>query len=57
MSVPKLTMQFHATSGIHVSTRTIWTRLKKRDLRGSRPNNNSYSQPRSCAFELGNGAQ
>ena len=33
MSAPKLTEQFHATSGIHVSTQTICNRLQKRDLR------------------------
>jgi len=53
MSASKLTKQFHATSGIHVSTQTIWNRIQKRDLR---PYNYAYGQPRSCAFELGNGA-
>jgi len=53
MSAPKLTKQFHATSGIRVSTQTIWNRLQKRDLCGRRPYNYSYGQPRSCAFELG----
>jgi len=56
ISAPKLTKQFHVTSGIHVSTHTIWNRLQKRDLRGRRPYNYAYGQPRSCAFELGNGA-
>ena len=56
MSPSKLKKQFHATSGIHVSTQTIWNRIQKRDLRGRRPYNYAYGQPRSCAFELGNGA-
>jgi len=37
MSAPKLTEQFHATSGICVSTQTIRNRLHKRGLRGRRP--------------------
>ena len=37
MSAHKLTEQFHATSGIRVSTQTIWNRLHKRGLRGRRP--------------------
>jgi len=56
MSASKLTKQFHATSGIHVSTQTIWNRIQKRDLRGRRPYHYAYGQPRSCAFALGNGA-
>jgi len=56
MSATNLTKQFHVTSSIHVSTQTIWNRLQKRDLLGRRPYNYSYGQPRSCAFELGNGA-
>jgi len=42
MSASKLTKQFHATSGIHVSTQTIWNRIQKRDLRGRRPYNYAY---------------
>ena len=60
MSAPKLTEQFHTTSGIRVSTETIRNRLHKRGLHGRRPYKGitqySYGQPRSCALELGNGA-
>jgi len=37
MSAPKLTEQFHATSGIRVSTQTVRNRIHKRDSRGRRP--------------------
>jgi len=56
MSAFELTKQFHASSGIHVLTQTIWSRLQKHDLCSFRLYNYSYGQPRSCTFELGNGA-